>query len=64
MRSCYDLNTIKVLSNDEMLRFRGGDNPCKMHCMNGCSSGCQSSCRDGDKGGVIILPPVDISGKK
>lgn len=47
------LKTARILTEDEMLMFRGGfDSPCDKGCYPGCRTGCSDSCKSCCKTGV------------
>ena len=41
------LKTARILSEEEMLEFRGG--ACNSGCKSGCSSSCKTGCSPGNK---------------
>lgn len=41
------LNSARILTESEMLEFRGG--ACSSGCKSGCSSSCKSGCSPGNK---------------
>lgn len=43
------LNTARVLTQTEMLEFKGGLDACGGGCKSGCSSSCKSGCSPGNK---------------
>jgi len=51
-----NLNTVKILSEEEMSRFRGG--ACNSSCKSGCSSSCKTGCSPGNKNNGTVGPIV------